>query len=78
KQLDREQPLFDRSYYPLQYDRNYQTLNGAFLDYNLSTLYSNNSQIFTFSNSLGIEMLAGDVQGNIFGAFSDQQSQFTT
>ncbi|GEM_PF-480593 len=78
KQLDREQPLFDRSYYPLQYDRNYQTLNGAFLDYNLSTLYSDNSQMFTFSNSLGAEVLAGDVQGNIFGAFSDQQSQFTT
>ncbi|PAU93300.1 hypothetical protein CK503_12825 [Aliifodinibius salipaludis] len=78
KQLDREEPLFDRSYYPLQYDRNYQTLNGAFLDYNLSAIYSNNSQLFTFSNSLGAEVLAGDVQGNIFGAFSNEQSQFTT
>ncbi|WP_440999229.1 SPOR domain-containing protein [Fodinibius sp. SL11] len=78
KRLDRDEPLFDRSYYPLQYDRNYQTLNGAFLDYNLSAVYSNNSQLFTFSNSLGAEVMAGDVQGNIFGAFSDQQSQLTT
>ena len=78
KRLDRDEPLFDRSYYPLQYDRNYQTLNGAFLDYNLSAVYSNNSQLFTFSNSLGAEVMAGDVQGNIFGVFSDQQRQFTT
>ncbi|MEL7834043.1 hypothetical protein [Fodinibius sp. Rm-B-1B1-1] len=78
QRLNRDQPLFDRSYYPLQYDRNYQTLNGAFLDYNLSGVYSTNSKLFTFSNSLGAEVLAGDVQGNIFGVFSNQQSELTT
>lgn len=78
KKLGRDQQLYDRSFYPLQYDRNYSTLDGAFLDYNLSAVYSNNSQLFTFSNSIGMEVLGGDVQGNLFGAFSGQQSSFTT
>lgn len=78
QQLNPDQFLFDQSYYPLQYDRNYQTLNGAFLDYNLSTVYSSDSQLFTFSNSLGAEVMAGDIQGNVFGIFSNQQTEFTT
>jgi len=78
KKLDREEPIYQRSYYPLQYDRNYNSLDGAFLDYNFSAVYSDNSQLFTFNNALGAEFLAGDVQGNIFGAFSQQQSSFTT
>ncbi len=76
--LSRQQPAYERSSYPLQYDRNYSTINGAFLDYNLSAIYSLNSQLFTFSNSLGAEFLAGDVQGNIFGAISKDQQSVTT
>ncbi|MGM0547519.1 MAG: SPOR domain-containing protein [Bacteroidota bacterium] len=78
KRVDRDESLFQREYYPLQYDRNYQSLNGAFLDYNLSGVYSDNTQLFSFSNSLGAEVLAGDVQGNVFGAFSNRQNQLTT
>lgn len=78
KRLDRDEPLYKRTFYPLHYDRNYNTLQGAFLDYNLSGVYTTNSQLFTFNNSLGAEVFAGDVQGNIFGALSDQQQTFTT
>lgn len=78
KQINRSEPLYDRSYYPLQYGRNYSSLDGALLDYNLSAIYTGNSQLFTFSNAIGMEFLGGDVQGNLFGAFSDQQNSFTT
>lgn len=78
QKLNRERQVYKRSSYPLQYDRQYSTIDGAFLDYNLSAIYSQNYQLFTFSNSLGAEFLAGDVQGNIFGAISDEQRSFTT
>jgi len=78
KQLDRKKPIYQHSYYPLKYDRDYSTLNGAFLDYNVSGIYTKNSQLLTFSNALGVELLDGDVQGNLFGAVSNQQSSFTT
>lgn len=78
KKLNRDQNLYNRSFHPLQYDRNYSSLDGAFLDYNLSAIYSNSSQLFTFSNAIGAEFLGGDVQGNIFGAFSGEQSSITT
>lgn len=78
KKINPDQPLYDRSYYPLQYDRNYSAFDGTFIDYNFSGIYSGNSQLFTFSNAIGAEFLAGDVQGNLFGAFSGEQSSFTT
>jgi hypothetical protein len=78
QQLNRQQPLFDREYYPLEHDRMYGTIDGAFLDYNISASYSKNSQLFSFSNALGMELLGGDVQGSMFGTFSGQQNTFTT
>jgi len=78
QQLNREQPLFNQDYYPLKYERNYSALNGAFLDYNMSAVYSGNSKLFSLSNALGMEFLGGDVQGSMFGTFSEQQSTFTT
>lgn len=78
QQLDRDEPLYDRTFYPLRYDRQYGVVDGAFVDYNLSAVYSGGSTLLTFSNAIGAEVLAGDVQGNVFGAFSQQQQSFTT
>lgn len=78
QKINRQKPIYDRSFYPLKYDRNYGTLDGAFLDYNLSGVYTSNSQLFTFSNAVGGELLGGDVQGNIFGSLSNTQNSFTT
>ena len=78
QQLNRQEPLFNRDYYPLQQDRNYGALDGAFLDYNISASYSKNAQLLSFSNALGMEFLGGDIQGSMFGTFSDQQNTFTT
>jgi len=78
KQLNRQKPIYQRSHYPLKYDRDYGTIDGAFLDYNVSGIYTGDSRLLTFSNALGMELLGGDVQGNLFGAISNQQSTFTT
>ncbi|TYP95668.1 hypothetical protein LX73_0983 [Fodinibius salinus] len=78
KRIDRQQPLYNQPHYPLKYKRNYSTLNGAFLDYNFSAIHTDNSQLFTFNNSMGAELLGGDIQGTVFGSISDQQRSFTT
>lgn len=76
--LDRNRPVYERSYYPLRYRRSASVLDGAFIDYNISSIYSDNSQLYSFSNAFGAELLGGDIQGNVFGAFSQQQTSFTT
>lgn len=78
KHLDRNQPRFDRDYYPLQYDRQYGIMDGGFMDYNISGIYTPQSQLFTFSNAIGMEIFGGDVQGNTFGSVSGDRSSFTT
>jgi hypothetical protein len=78
KKLDRNQLQYSQNYYPLAYDRSYAALDGAFLDYNVSAIYSGETQFLTTSNAIGAEILGGDVQGNFFGAISDEQQSFTT
>lgn len=78
KQLNRAKLSFSESYYPLKYNRNYSTLDGAILDYNISSIYSSTSRLITLNNSIGAEVLGGDVQGSLFGALSDQQQSFRT
>ncbi|MDZ7715685.1 MAG: hypothetical protein U5J95_05670 [Balneolaceae bacterium] len=78
QQLDRNQTQLQQSYYPLQYDRSYNALDGAFLDYNISSIFTGNTELFLLSNSLGVELAGGDLQGNTFAAFSNNQSSFTT
>src|SRR5699024_4119238 len=52
--------------------------DGAFLDYNLSTVYTPDSHLFMFNNAIGGEFLGGDLQGNTYSAFSTEQSTFIT
>ncbi|NGP87832.1 hypothetical protein [Fodinibius halophilus] len=78
QRLSDQDPLYDQSYYPLRYGRNYAAIDGSFLDYNFSGVYTNNSQLFTFSNALGAELAGGDIQGSVFGSLSEQQTSFTT
>ena len=64
--------------YDLKYSRDRSFLSGGFLDYNISQVYSPNSNVTTLSNSLGFELAGGDVQGSIIGSYSDEYSVFET
>lgn len=79
KRVNRNKPLLDHNYYPLKYARNYNALDGAFLDYNFTGVYTNRSRLLTFNNAIGAELLGGDIRGNIFGTVSNQRpSSFRT
>lgn len=78
RQLEERDNLFSQEYSPLKFDRSHARLDGAFLDYNLSTVFTDDNQILTLSNALGIEVLGGDLQGNTFATLSNEQTNFTT
>jgi hypothetical protein len=65
-----------REYYPLRFDRNKQVFNAGFLDYNLTANYNRNGGNFLYSTSLGSELFGGDLQGTIFGSYSQTASSF--
>jgi cell division protein FtsN len=66
----RTQRELRREFYPLQFGRNPQVLNGGFLDYNLTANLNEAGNSYNFSSSIGSELAGGDLQGTVFGNYS--------
>lgn len=60
-----------REFFPLALDRNRRVLGLGFMDYNLTSTLSQNNRNLNYNFTGGIEMLGGDLQGNVFGAWSE-------
>jgi len=70
----RTQPDPFGDFYDLRYDRNRQIFNAGFLDYNFSANISEGNNSYLYNTGIGMEVLGGDLQGNIFGNWSHQAS----
>ena len=64
--------------YPLRYDRERPFLDGGFVDYNLSANVNANQNVYNFNTNLGMQVYGGDLQGSIFGSYSENFSNFAT
>ncbi len=64
--------------YPLKYDRERPFLDGGFVDYNLSANLNPNQNVYNFNTNLGLQVYGGDLQGSIFGSYSENFSNFAT
>jgi outer membrane usher protein FimD/PapC/cell division septation protein DedD len=64
--------------YDLRYDRERPFLDGGFLDYNLSTNITPNSSVYNLNTSVGLQVYGGDLQGAIFGSYSNNFTTFGT
>lgn len=64
--------------YDLRFDRQKPFLDGGFIDYNLSSLFSPNQQVYTFNTDLGIQLAGGDLQGTAFGNYTNNNTSFFT
>lgn len=73
-----ERYVIGQDYYPLVYDRDRKTFAGGFLDYSLSANVNPGINYYTHNFGLGTEVLGGDLQGNAFGNYSENSSNFTT
>ncbi|MEX2600574.1 MAG: SPOR domain-containing protein [Balneolaceae bacterium] len=69
QQLQRDQTLY-REYYPLRFDRERKFMEAGFLDYSLSGNFSQNINNYNFNTGIGMEVVGGDLQGNLFGNWS--------
>ncbi len=68
-----------RDDYELLYDRERKWLNGAMLDYTLtSNIASHNSNIYNYNLRGGAEVLGGDLQGTVRGTASDDFHTYQT
>lgn len=62
-------------HHPLLYDRDRRLLDGGFLDYNVTGQADPDQAGLSFTSSLGVEILGGDLQGNLSGNLGTGQPQ---
>ncbi len=63
--------------YPLKYGRNKLFFDAGFLDYNLSALIQQENS-YTYRANVGLQLIGGDLQGNLFGTKTSEFSSFQT
>ncbi|MCH2450882.1 MAG: SPOR domain-containing protein [Gracilimonas sp.] len=64
--------------YDLRFDRERPFLDGGFADYNLSANMNSQQNIYNANTNLGIQLYGGDLQGSLFGSYSENFSNFST
>lgn len=64
--------------YDLKYDRTFKFIDGGFLDYNLSGSYSAGTDFYNYTSNIGLQLLGGDLQGSLYGSYSDDVNSFDT
>jgi hypothetical protein len=69
---------FQQEKYELRYDRERPFLDGGFVDYNLSSSFSSGQSVYNVNTNLGIQLYGGDLQGTVFGSYSNNFSNFAT
>ncbi len=62
---------YQKNYYALAADRKRSFLNGGFVDYSLTSFVTNTNNSYSYNTSLGLQLAGGDLQGNIFGNYTN-------
>ena len=74
ERLLRTQRELRRDFYPNRFDREKSAFNGGFVDYNLTTNLNQTGNSYLYSTNIGTELIGGDIQGTIFGSYSQTAS----
>lgn len=64
--------------YELKFDRERPFLDGGFVDYNLSSSLNSEQAVYNFNTNLGLQVYGGDLEGSIFGSYSDKYNNVAT
>lgn len=68
-----------RDFYPLQISRDRNVLNGGFIDYDMTAnINDQRFNSYSYNGRLGMEILSGDLQGTIFGSYSEESNTLRT
>jgi tetratricopeptide (TPR) repeat protein len=60
-----------REFFPLALDRDRSMFDFGFADYNITASFSQNNPNMNYNVTGGIELMGGDLQGNVIGSWSD-------
>ncbi|MDR9417520.1 hypothetical protein [Gracilimonas sp.] len=77
RQVANRNRIINQEQYDLKYGRERPFLDGGFIDYNLSSSLGSNN-VYNFNTNLGLQILGGDLQGNIFGSYSQNFNNIAT
>jgi hypothetical protein len=69
---------YQQNKYALKFDRQRPFLDGGFVDYNLSANVNTNQNVYNFNSNVGLQVYGGDLQGAIFGSYSNNFSNLAT
>ncbi len=69
---------FSNENYDLKFARKKPFIDGGFVDYNLSANLSDQINIYNYNSNVGLQLYGGDLQGSLFGSFSENFSNFAT
>jgi hypothetical protein len=69
---------YQQNKYELKYDRQRPFLDGGFMDYNLSANIAASQNVYNFNSNVGLQVYGGDLQGAIFGSYSNNFSNLAT
>ncbi len=72
----RHQREVRREYYPLRNGRETSFFNLGFVDYNITTNYTDTGIGLNYTTNIGTEFLGGDIQGSILGSYTETASVF--
>lgn len=65
-----EMVTLEHQNYPLIFDRDRKIIDGAFVDYSLTSSITNSNNNYNYYIAGGAEILGGDIQGNITGNYT--------
>lgn len=69
---------YERKNYDLKFDRYRPFLDGGFVDYNLSSTLNPQQNVYSFNTNVGLQLAGGDLQGSLYGSYSESFSNFNT
>ncbi len=69
---------FQEQKFDLRYDRQRPFIDGGFIDYNMAANLSPGTNVYNFNTDLGLQLYGGDLQGAVFGSYSNKFSNIAT
>ena len=65
--------LKEQTFYPLRKGKTWSLLNGGAVDYSLTSYNSNQASTYNFNTSIGLQLAGGDLEGSIFGRYTNDE-----
>ncbi len=70
--------LYQTDYYDLKAKKDFDIINGGFLDYSISSFTNSSGSSANYNTAIGLQLMGGDLQGSVFGNYTNKFSTLNT